>query len=475
MSVLVTSSGSLETPLVKVGTNTGPDAANTFTLASDTDVGDGICYSSWATGPGQFGTFAIKVSHPSSTPDFSVKLAWQTLDAVGTVIDSAEDATATVVTLTAKTMTITLPAAAANAATRRIYINAASAPPSPTRTPSRTNYYQGARCTATTLGDWDAQSSWVLSARTTGTGLPPNLTTYIRNQSVETAAGLNRGFLWYQSVSPTNPVSGKGWALPAGWTGQTHTFSFYVLSTKATIILPTVRFFHGTTWDGARVDGAQVSIAAGTWTRVSVSAAAPAGATNVCGWLLANTTVSWVPADYMAVSAVYIQRNTGTLAAYFDGNNLGTNPVTNSVAWDGEADLSYSTLYAEANPVRKLTVSGDVLGTTATAEALLSADLERNLRRSVAEIFNSSTARIAAGTPSLLSGSLTFLCNTWAQAKTLDALHQTIGTITLGGPDSSDLSGLRYVSIETNQLTAEEATPGLPSKWLVQVQIREQP
>lgn len=113
--------------------------------------------------------------------------------------------------------------------------------------------------------------------------------------------------------------------------------------------------------------------------------------------------------------------------------------------------------------------------TTVTFAELIGADLIRPLRRTSLDVVNLAAPLINDGTPGLRRGSLTMLCDTWADASAVDALYQTSPTVTLNMGAGQPLDGLKHRAVESLRITAERAIPGRPCKWTVQAEIREVP
>lgn len=113
--------------------------------------------------------------------------------------------------------------------------------------------------------------------------------------------------------------------------------------------------------------------------------------------------------------------------------------------------------------------------TTVAFLELIGADLIRPLRRVALDVVNLAAPRINDGTPGLRRGSLTLLCDTWADAAAIDALYQTSAAVTLGMGAGQPLDGLKHRAVESLRITAERSVPGRPCKWIIQAEIREVP
>ncbi|MFT3971793.1 MAG: hypothetical protein QM695_16325 [Micropruina sp.] len=153
---------------------------------------------------------------------------------------------------------------------------------------------------------------------------------------------------------------------------------------------------------------------------------------------------------------------------------------------------------------------------TATTE-LLTAQLDRPLHRTAIDRITAAVPHIQAGTPGLLAGQITYLCDDLNAALALDAVYtagpgvfvrsltpdpEHSGLYLADGlvPDpehpglymvnpelmvpvfglpgmytAPPLANLRHVAVGTIRMAAERATPGRPSKWLYTVEIREVP
>lgn len=117
-----------------------------------------------------------------------------------------------------------------------------------------------------------------------------------------------------------------------------YTFSVYVYSTSATLIGVSAAYYNGTTPAGFA--NLNTSVAANTWTRVSVTAAPNANSTK------GIFTVSTFNADAAYYIDAALLEQAIAVDLYFDGTYkpANTSTITYTSAWNGSTDLSASTL-----------------------------------------------------------------------------------------------------------------------------------
>lgn len=330
-----------------------------------------------------------------------------------------------------------------------------------------TNLYTDPRCTTSTA--WEARNSWTLSAVTGQTGLPASATTAVQAQCASAGAATNAGLNWYGSVLAGSPPT-TGFAVTAG---ATYTLSCYVFTTKAATVNFELRAYSGTTWTAAATTGT-VAASASTWTRVSQTLTVPAGATHLAGTLRIPASVTWAVGDQFRVSCLLVETG-GTLNTYYDGETADT--ASEGFYWNGTADASTSSKYnltgGATQPGRSLLINGLTMAVQAEAQEVVGAALTRPLRRSVYDALNEAAPQIAVGTPGLLAGSITYLCDTLEEALAIDGVYQFAGLITLETGTGAALHGFQHMAVDQVRLTAERTVPGKPAKWLVQAEVRE--
>ncbi len=115
-------------------------------------------------------------------------------------------------------------------------------------------------------------------------------------------------------------------------------------------------------------------------------------------------------------------------------------------------------------------------GTSTVPVEIVAARLRRPLRRESIGLLNVAAPQIQAGTPALLAGQLTYLCNSLSDVLALDALYGGLSPITLAGSlVEAGLDGFKHAAIGATEMVAERALPGRPSKWLYSVDVVEVP
>lgn len=324
---------------------------------------------------------------------------------------------------------------------------------------------------ATTVTNIIQRLTWTQTNPTAGAdliGAITGLRTYCNSLCNATATGSFRGFGFYQHPTAASPAPGIGAPITAG---DVVTFSAYVFTDRALTWEASIRFFAGATWSAAATTPAGVAVAANTWTRLTVTATAPAGATHVCAGV-------WVPAavlyttgvDFLRVTAVQIEV-AAAASAYFDGAKADT--AGEGYRWTGATNASLSQEYDLdfPEPGRELVITDLVMGVEANADAILSAALVRPLRRSVYDVLNEAGAQIAVGTPGLLAGTITYLSATLEDALAIDGVYQFAGVVTL--TTGGDLDGLQHMAVGELRLGAEPGLNGRQSRWTLTADVRE--
>lgn len=440
----------------------------TWKLGDNLPNGDDIASTSIAVGPGFSGNFDMTLVRPaSSTGDSTVRVFRRYVDAAGAVLGNAETSDITV-NSTPSNYALALPSAPAGTTELKIGLLSKMNPPGD---PVRINKFQDPRCT--TLANFYTRYSWALSTVTAGSDLPflTGLRTYAQVQATGTDTGAGRGINLYDSTDRSNPLGNPGYPLD-GLVGQTITISAYIYSSKAGTFQLSARGYAGTTWQGAAQNGTASAITAATWTRYSVAYTVPAGATNLCVTAMTTNSVSWVSGDQIRMTAVLFEMG-NTLNPYFDGATVELITAPKSSKWAGATNNSDSLLWAATTPGGTTVQATDSsLTYSASCAELVGVALERDLRRSVADIFNNSQSLITAGTAGLLSGQLTFLCNSLAEANSVDAVYRMPGLVTLGTSD--ELNGLKHRAVGRVRMNVERPLPGRSPKWMLITDFREQ-
>ena len=437
--------------------------AGVWKLGDNHALGDDVASTLLAVGPGFTGSLDMTLQRAdTSVGDSNVKLFRRYRDRDGNVLSEVLSP-ALSITATAGTTTLALSAAPAGTAELEVGLLSNMTPPGD---PTRTNEFLDPRCSSTTA--WSARNSWTLTAQTSGAGLPAGVTTYVRSTCPTAGAATNSGLDMFTAVGASNPAATGQPAIP----GATMTFSVYVYSTKGGTFVVQVRPFSGTTWSAASTD-TTVSLTAATWTRVTVTLTIPAGATMIAATLRMSSSITWAVGDYIGVSCILLEQ-AGAVAPYFDGTSQDASiSAPKSSRWESAANASRSLLYAATVPGgTTVQAVASSLSYAATADELIGAALERQLRRSVADVWNAEQSLITAGTPGLLSGQLTFLCASLAQALAVDSVYRMAGLITLTTAD--ELNGLQHRAVGTARMNPERVLPGRPARWLLVVDFREQ-
>lgn len=110
---------------------------------------------------------------------------------------------------------------------------------------------------------------------------------------------------------------------------------------------------------------------------------------------------------------------------------------------------------------------------TVSVAEIVAAGLSRPLRRTADELANAAGYEINSGTPGKLAGTITYLCDSYADALSIDAIYQATATVTLTTGAGAALNTLTHKAVGTLRITAERATSGKAAKWAVQAEIRE--
>ncbi len=432
--------------------------------------GDDLCLGQLGIGSGFAGQLDLNLISPvGSTGDSSVKMFRRYRDRAGNLLSELVSSAFTV-DGTEATHTMALPSAPANTATVEWGLLSNMTPPG---APVRTNLYPDPRCTS--YANWTTRNAWQVATNADGSNIGgvTGLNTYVSISVLSGTGGTGtyRGLNWYQAIDGATPTAGLGLPVTAG---TTVTLSAWVRSsTRALTMGLSVRFFSGSAWAGAAVAGSTVAVTIGAWTRVSVTATVPVGATHVCGFAGVPGSIGWSTiGEHLDVSGVLVEV-AGSVATYFDGTTKNGIAAPSSVRWeDGEND-SRSLLYGSA-AAGGTTVQATASLLTYSADALevVGVALERDLRRSVADIWNNESALITAGTPALLNGTLTLLCATLAQALGVDSIYRMGGLVTLDSGD--ELDGLTHRAVGKSRINPEKVLPGKTPKWTLAVEFREQ-
>ncbi|MFT4296531.1 MAG: hypothetical protein QM582_14075 [Micropruina sp.] len=438
----------------------------TWQLAGDLADGDDIASTRIAVGQGFGAQLDISlVRPPSADADATVKLSRRYLDDADNVLSDFTSGPI-LVDIVPANHTLMLSPAPAGTTQCEIAIVSAMTPPAPVLGLTRTNEYPDPRCTS--AAGWTARNSWTGPTAVTGqTGLPAGVTSAVQVKAASAGSAAHSGLNMGGTPASGSPSAGGVPVTP----GQTYTFSAYMLSTKAGTFQVSYRFANGSSWVAAASESPAVAAAANTWTRVSWTVTAPAGADRLQAAWRMPSSISWATTDTIRLSAVLVEI-ADEPAPYFDG--AGTDaaiPAPKSSQWESTPDDSRSLLYT-ATPAAVLVQALDSsLVYSATAVELVGAALERALRRSVADIWGDPQALITAGTAALLAGQLTFLCDSLAQALGLDSVYRMPGLLTLTSTD--ELNGLTHRAVGTARIDPQQLS-GKNPHWLYVVDFREQ-
>lgn len=477
----VTLSANIPQAAFPVGAAATSTVAWTYNVLDTASTGGVVATSPvWSTRPGLTPTLALTPRVPVGMPGLALTVMYTYYD-----LNLATLASGTVDSFSATSSTaarnITLPTAPANS---RYWGVSLVMNEGASEVVQRTNFAPHPRFDVNT--HFQPRNSWAATSTTAGTGQGDiggitGLNTYEYAQGLA-ETGTYRGFNFGQAPDATTPTAlngsmnnalsldGVGASSPTVIfsAGDYLAFSTYVYVTKAVTVVPVLRFFSGTTWTQAALSGTSVAVAANTWTRISIVTVVPAGATEMCGavWVPASTT--WTTSDQIRLTGVLIEKSS-SLNAWFDSSY---NPTSYSVRAKNINATICSQLYTPGQSTgRSVTLSSVTATVSSGATEIINASLKRPLRRSVYDALNVAAPQIAIGTPGLLAGQITYLCDTLDDAMALDQTYQYAGTITLN--TGGALDGFKHMAVEDVNLTAEKAIPGYPSKWLVQVGVRE--
>lgn len=430
-------------------------------------AGDDIAVGSLAIGPGFVGSLDLTlVSPPGSSGASSIKMFRRYLDRVGNELDEYVSGSIAVDAVEGA-HTLTLPSAPADTEVVEWGLRSDMAP---VGAPARANLWTDPRCTA--LGMVLSHYGWAMTAvaAESDIGLAAGLRTYIQ-ATAPTVTATMRGIDFGADNVATVPAAAQGVPVVPG---ETYTVSAYMQCNRAVTFQSFVRAFAGTAWSAATVNGGTVAAAANTWVRVSQTYTIPAGAAFLSFSIRVPASTAWTAGDYIRTSQVLVEK-AGAAGTYFDGTTNNGIPAPSSVRWEGAANASRSLLYASAlagGPTIEATASK--LTYSAEAEELIGATLERDLRRSVADVWSSPGALITAGQPGLLAGTLTYLCATLAQARGVESVYRMGGLVTLHSDSPDDeLDGLTHRAVERTRF-APQMRPGRAARWTLAVDVREQ-
>lgn len=448
-------------------------APGVWQLGDTSPNGDPVASTTLAAGPGFMGDLDLTlVRAASSTGDSQVAAFYRHLDGSGGVLASGASAPVTV-DATEDVLSLAIPAAPAGTAACKVGLVSAMAPPGPV---TRINRYPDPR--ATTLTNLIARLTWSIMSTTMASTIS-GLTTCARAYVSASDTGTGRGISLYDSTDRVTPQGLPGYPV-SGMVGQTITVSVYVRSTKAATFTLSARGYAGTAWMGAAESGTPVAVSASTWTRLRVTYTVAAGATHMCLTAQATDSVAWVSGDFIDLTAILIE-NGATLRPYFDGGTVALETPPAASRWEGAADNSRSLMWASTIPggTTVQAVAGEFTH-RAACEELVGVALERDLRRTAADIWNDAETLITAGTAALLSGQLTYLCRSLAEALALDALYRTPALLTLSNDSTSlpadlaGLAGLTHRAVGRIRINPERALPGKTPRWQLVVDFREQ-
>lgn len=464
MSVLLKADVPQDTAFTAGAGATSP-VAWTYNVADTSGVGGVLANSPvYVTRPGQAQTLTLTARVPVTMPALALTVTYTYYD-----VNLAALATGTVDSFSAVTSTlprtVTLPDTPSGA---RYWNVSLVLNEGISDTNVRTNLFTQPRGISDTTLVARNSWSWATLPSSMASFPIPGITTYPAGGLCTSAAtGTYRGVNLWQAPDGSTPTASTGFSV-SGLIGQTLTFSTWVWSSKSATFQFAVRFFSGTTWTAAATTGASVAVPASTWTRVSVTAVVPTGAAYMCAAVWVPASTAWAVNDVIGINGVLLEV-ASSVGDYFDGTY---NPTSYAARWLRTVNGSASELYIPGmSRNRVLNLSAVTLFAQAVADEIINAQLKRPLRRSVYDALNVAAPQIAVGTPGLLAGSLTYLCETLADALSVDTIYQFAGAITLvtGGA----LDGFVHMAVDDVSLTAEKALPGKESRWLVQASVRE--
>lgn len=192
------------------------------------------------------------------------------------------------------------------------------------------------------------------AAPITNLALNPSLETATTNWGYYVAGGAatptrqttggyrGNGFYRLSWTTTTTAVSGGFYPFSMGagslTAGTTYTASAYVRSSKDQTMRPQLTFRDASNVTvGTTLNGPAVSVTANTWTRLSISGVAPAGANSALMTAYAHTGGSfWQPGDTLDGDAAMLTEGS-SLATYADGS------TSTDWVWNGTAHASSST------------------------------------------------------------------------------------------------------------------------------------
>ena len=239
-------------------------------------------------------------------------------------------------------------------------------------TPIRINRALDPRTTST--NNMAARNSWQLIQGSDGVNIGGvvGLSTYLGSATTagNSGTGTYRGLNYFNAIDSANPTAANG--LPVT-PGEDITISCWMRSSHRVLALGVaMRFFNGTSWVGAAINGTTVSPSIGTWQRVSVSATVPAGASYVSGFFGVPGSTSWPTIGERLDVAGILVEGANIVDTYFDGSTL--NGIANrAVRWEGTANNSRSQLVDPSNTQQNVPSPE-----TPAADTLISSDSSKN-------------------------------------------------------------------------------------------------
>lgn len=219
--------------------------------------------------------------------------------------------------------------------------------PTATTTPGttlRVNRARNPRGISPDTYEYGSRFAWTRTFVTGDTSLPSNLglSTFVRMTCpADQASASARGIDLYANIDTTPGTTGAAIAMSIT-AGNTVTTSAWVRSSVAVTITPFARFHDGAgAWLGTTVNGGGVVVPANTWTRVSVTIAAPTGTGGryLAVSLRTSSTNTFPIGATMDFTAILVEES-ATVNDYFDGDT-----PRDSVAyheWTGTANASAS-------------------------------------------------------------------------------------------------------------------------------------
>jgi hypothetical protein len=234
----------------------------------------------------------------------------------------------------------------------------------------RENVFPDPRATALNVANFGVRWSGTLSVLTGITDHPAGISTAIRSTAPAAPtnpAGIDHG--GNSDLSSGNSGFASGYPVTAG---VTYTFSLWVRHNLARGVGLLLRYNDGAAYLTPSASSPTVQLTANTWTRVSVTLLAPAGATRVSirTDYSAGTAGAWQAGETFDVTGLLLEA-AATVGPYFDGatapalrTNLARNPFA-VAGQTGAAAFVYRGTGTANGAVSYLTDAASPVGSTA--------------------------------------------------------------------------------------------------------------